>query len=354
MSIRTYIDNAPQTKIVGAITSGATTFPVVSLAGFPATFPYTVTLGLGTASAEQILVTDAVGTNVTVTRNFNGQGAFSHPDGETFEHTAVAKDYRDANAHVSASSGVHGVTGDLVGTTDVQTLSNKTLDAPAVTGGMTVTGAVDADSITGTAAEATAGPGTVTMFAGAAAPAGWLLCDGSAVSRSTFAALFTVVGTKFGAGDGSTTFNLPNLAGRFPVGPGGTVGATLGASGGAATHTHDSGTYAAASHTHASAAHTHGLGNGYAMVHIESGNLNMNRSAAPTFTGNRQINNIAVNSGGGQQSNNVGSAGSTNLGGSTDSTTPGSTGASAPDVTGTSGSSSSVPPYTAINFIIKS
>ena len=49
-------------------------------------------------------------------------------------------------------------------------------------------------------------------------PDGWLLCNGAAVSRSTYATLFAVIGTKHGSGDGSTTFNLPNLANRFVEG----------------------------------------------------------------------------------------------------------------------------------------
>ncbi len=53
--------------------------------------------------------------------------------------------------------------------------------------------------------------GMITPYAGASAPAGFLLCDGSAVSRTTYAALFSVTSTTYGAGDGSTTFNLPNL-----------------------------------------------------------------------------------------------------------------------------------------------
>ena len=57
--------------------------------------------------------------------------------------------------------------------------------------------------------------GAVMAFAGSTSPAGWLLCDGSAVSRTTYAALFAVIGTTYGSGDGSTTFNLPNLADKF-------------------------------------------------------------------------------------------------------------------------------------------
>lgn len=62
--------------------------------------------------------------------------------------------------------------------------------------------------------------GAVIPYAGAAAPSGWLLCDGSAVSRATYAALFAAIGTTYGAGDGTTTFNLPDLRGRMAVGKG--------------------------------------------------------------------------------------------------------------------------------------
>ena len=57
--------------------------------------------------------------------------------------------------------------------------------------------------------------GVVQAFAGSTTPEGWLLCDGSAVSRTEFADLFAVIGDTYGAGDGSTTFNLPNLTDRF-------------------------------------------------------------------------------------------------------------------------------------------
>lgn len=62
--------------------------------------------------------------------------------------------------------------------------------------------------------------GVVLPFAGSAAPTGWLVCDGSAVSRTTYASLFSTISTSFGAGDGSTTFNLPDMRGRTPVGVG--------------------------------------------------------------------------------------------------------------------------------------
>src|SRR5690606_12877743 len=60
--------------------------------------------------------------------------------------------------------------------------------------------------------------GTVADFAGTSAPAGWLLCYGQAVSRTTYAALFAVLGTTYGAGNGSSTFNLPDCRGRVVAG----------------------------------------------------------------------------------------------------------------------------------------
>ena len=70
-------------------------------------------------------------------------------------------------------------------------------------------------------AVATAAPaGRIEAYAGATAPTGYLLCDGTAVSRTTYAALFAITSTTYGVGDGSTTFNVPDLRGRVPVGVG--------------------------------------------------------------------------------------------------------------------------------------
>ena len=63
-------------------------------------------------------------------------------------------------------------------------------------------------------------PGTVQMFAGNVIPTGWLLCDGRAVSRTLYANLYVAITTNYGAGDGSTTFNLPDFQGIFPKGAG--------------------------------------------------------------------------------------------------------------------------------------
>lgn len=75
-----------------------------------------------------------------------------------------------------------------------------------------------ADGVASWQAPAGVPSGVVNSFAGNAPPNGWLLCNGQAVSRTAYADLFAVIGTTYGAGDGSTTFNLPDLRGRFPLG----------------------------------------------------------------------------------------------------------------------------------------
>lgn len=86
--------------------------------------------------------------------------------------------------------------------------------------------------------------GSVMAWSGSAAPAGWLLCDGTAISRTTYAALFAVTATFFGVGDGSSTFNLPNLKDRIIIGVGdnNSRGVQTTAAAASATLTTDSGT----------------------------------------------------------------------------------------------------------------
>lgn len=82
-------------------------------------------------------------------------------------------------------------------------------------------------------------PGAIAAFAGNEVPFGWLVADGSAVSRTQHAGLFAAIGTTFGAGDGSTTFNLPDLRGRSAMGKADSgPAAQVGASGGSLDHAH--------------------------------------------------------------------------------------------------------------------
>jgi len=108
---------------------------------------------------------------------------------------------------------------------------------------------LDADTLDGYHAAMLMPVGTVTPYAGTSAPTGWLFCFGQNVSRTTYAALFTAIGTTYGVGDGSTTFGIPDLRGRAIAGKddmGGTSanrltspinGDNLGAAGGSESHT---------------------------------------------------------------------------------------------------------------------
>lgn len=97
-------------------------------------------------------------------------------------------------------------------------------------------------------------PGIIVAYGGSTAPTGWLMCYGQEVSRTTYATLYTIMGTTYGSGNGSTTFNLPDLRGRAAIGPdnmgGGAAGRVVAAtsagySGGVEsvnlTHTHTTG-----------------------------------------------------------------------------------------------------------------
>lgn len=83
--------------------------------------------------------------------------------------------------------------------------------------------------------------GIMLAYGGSSAPSGWLICNGSTVSRTTYANLFAVIGVAYGGGDGSTTFNLPDKTGRVSIGrsyagPGAPY-INIGSTGGASTHT---------------------------------------------------------------------------------------------------------------------
>jgi microcystin-dependent protein len=155
--------------------------------------------------------------------------------------------------------------------------------------------------------------GGIMMWGTGTAPTGYLLCAGAAVSRSTYAALFAVIGTTFGVGDGSTTFNVPNYTNRMPY------GATVGTTGGSAdavlvSHTHT------ATSTVTDPQHAHG----------------------GSYMG----------------PNNVGQGGRTDANqatnfSSTNSASTGITVATTNTTEGVSGVGQNLPPYLGINFIIK-
>jgi len=101
--------------------------------------------------------------------------------------------------------------------------------------------------------------GGLMMWPTASPPTNWLLCNGAAVSRTTYATLFAVVGTTFGVGDGSTTFNLPNYADRLPIGAGSSY--SVNSQGGSATTTLTTNELPAHSHSASSSSSSSFTGN---------------------------------------------------------------------------------------------
>lgn len=149
---RRFALNAPQQQISPAINGSVTSISVPSFSGWPTQFPFYAALEIGTASLEIVSVTNIVGTTATVTRAQRGTAAIAHPLGATMDMVAVDQDYDEANAHSSATSGLHGVAGNIVGDTDAQTLTNKTVKSmlgttTAGTPVITATAAAAADKV---------------------------------------------------------------------------------------------------------------------------------------------------------------------------------------------------------------
>jgi microcystin-dependent protein len=149
--------------------------------------------------------------------------------------------------------------------------------------------------------------GSLLMWPTTSAPSGYLNCDGTAVSRTTYSALYAVIGTTFGTGDGSTTFNLPNYTNRMPY------GTTIGATGGSAdaivvSHTHS---VTDPGHSHFYSNSAGGSGGSLPAYPVAA------NSAALTALTSTSTTGISVNS------------------------------------TGSSGTGANLPPYLGINFIIK-
>jgi microcystin-dependent protein len=207
-------------------------------------------------------------------------------------------------------------------------------------------------------------PAIIVMYGGTIAPAGWLMCDGSAVSRTTYAALFAAIGGIYGAGDGSTTFNVPDMRGRVPVGVGqgaGLTNRTLNSTGGEETHVLSVAELAAHAHGVTDPTHNHGHsdpGHAHSISdpgHAHTACQNINWSGSTWASGSIQT-LFTLNAGSNQYWSGNTAAAATGVGIYTAytgmSNTAAATGISIQN-NGSSAAHNCMPPFRSLNFIIK-
>jgi microcystin-dependent protein len=249
MARREYTSGRP-TTLASPFAIGAGTFTIAddgSEVTWPtgADHPFWVTIDAGTAQEERVLCSGRSTRVVTVASGGRGQDGTSesnHTAGATVWPSWSATDADESNEHINLTTGVHGysATAAEINILDGATLSTAELN---ILDGVTATAAEInvLDGITSSTTELNyvdgvtsaiqtqlnnnTPVGVVNMWITGTAPTGWLLCQGQAVSRTTYSALWDVfrVGgstSPFGNGDGSTTFNLPDLRGRVPMGAG--------------------------------------------------------------------------------------------------------------------------------------
>jgi len=211
----------------------------------------------------------------------------------------------------------------------------------------------------------------VLWFSDTAPNSKWLFCRGQQLSRTTYAALFNIIGTQYGAGDLSTTFNAPDLQQRFPLGKAASgTGNALAGTGGAIDHTHTgpSHTHTGPSHTHSissSGTHTHSINDHSHSIssdgtHDHGGNTGVQSADYQVQAGTSRFIADAPHT------HTISSGGSHNHGGATDTTSISAnaggdhdhgavTGASGTGNTGASGTGNTGtanPPYLVVNYII--
>ena len=157
---RYYSSVAIDTTLSFSITTTSLTFVVGSTAGFPTSYPYTLAIGYDASNEELVTIVGASGNTLTVGttvagganiagRGVDGTNDQAHSAGEIVKHVISARDMTESQAHIAAESGAHGITGSFVGTTDTQTLTNKTITGGTVNATTLQQGGVPAVTTTG-------------------------------------------------------------------------------------------------------------------------------------------------------------------------------------------------------------
>lgn len=144
MALRYYSSVAQPTTLSASVSAGATSMSIAAATGLPSSYPYTMILEQDTVNEEIVEVTNRSGTTLTVTRGVDGTTGVAHQSSATIAHGFSARDLSEPNAHVNASSGVHGLSGSVVGTSDSQTLTNK-----VIAGGSNTLSGIAQSSVTG-------------------------------------------------------------------------------------------------------------------------------------------------------------------------------------------------------------
>lgn len=179
-------------------------------------------------------------------------------------------------------------------------------------------------SVTVTATQITGLTGEIKMWPTVTAPTGYLICNGAAVSRTTYATLFGIIGTTFGPGDTTSTFNLPDFRDRMPIGAGTTYSANT--SGGSADAV-------AVSHTHSASTSISDPGHFHTSTWTNANDFNQGSNSPGAEASPDDIQGtFTVN---------------------TDSKTTGITASTSITSSGVSGTNANLPPYRGIYFIIK-
>ena len=282
---REYAGNAPPTTLSSGIDNATLTIPITNGTGWPTGVigPFFAVIDKGLSTEEKVKVASRTANVLTVIaggRGQDGTAAATHASGAAIEHVLTADDLNVMNQHIADPTLDHHTQYYNLARHSALVHGTAMLDVAALTAIITP-------------------PAMMAPYAGAAAPSGWLLCNGAAVSRATYAALYAALGgasSPYGQGDGTTTFNVPDTRGRALMGAGTGTGLTarvLGAAIGTESFTiavanmpnhrhqvnnHDHGATVAAEsqqHTHDLASHVHwvnGVGNHQHGIGGDTGN----------------------------------------------------------------------------------